>query len=77
MNTFERLFGLKGEARVRYLAGEFQVLSAGDFVICAVTGRPIPITDLRYWSVERQEPYATPEAALERHLQFRERTTGG
>ena len=73
MNTFERLFGLKGEARVRYLAGEFQVLSAGDFVICAVTGKPIPITELRYWSVERQEPYSSAEAALQRHLQFRKR----
>ena len=40
MNRFERLFGLKGEARLRYLDGEFQVLSPGDFVRCAVTGEP-------------------------------------
>ena len=73
MNTFERLFGLKGEARVRYLAGEFQVISTGDFVICAVTGKPIAISDLRYWSVERQEPYASAEAALQRHLQLKRR----
>ena len=71
MNTFERLFGLKGEARVRYLAGEFQVISTGDFVICAVTGKPIAISELRYWSVERQEPYASAEAALQRHLQLK------
>ena len=32
MNRFERLFGLKGEARVKFLDGEFQVVSPGDFV---------------------------------------------
>lgn len=67
MNRFEKLFGLRGEARVRYLDGEFQVLSAGEFVRCAVTGKPIPLTDLRYWSVELQEAYATPEAAFKRY----------
>jgi hypothetical protein len=35
------------------------VLSPGDHVICAVTGRPIPLEELRYWSVARQEAYAT------------------
>ena len=73
MNTFERLFGLKGEARVRYLAGEFQVISTGDFVICAVTGKPIAITDLRYWSVELQEPYLSAQVATRRYLQRRAR----
>ena len=68
MNRIERFFGLKGEARVRYLDGEYQVLGAGDFVRCAVTGDIIALAELRYWSVERQEAYASPAAALERHL---------
>ena len=67
MNKFERIFGLKNEARVRYLDGEFQVLGAGDFVRCAVTGEVIALPDLRYWSVERQEAYATAEASLQRY----------
>ena len=33
---------------------------------CAVTGVPIPLEELRYWSVDLQEPYATPEAVLQR-----------
>ncbi|NOU06673.1 MAG: DUF2093 domain-containing protein, partial [Hyphomicrobiaceae bacterium] len=37
MNRIERILGLKGEARVRYLDGDFQVTSPGDFVRCAVT----------------------------------------
>jgi hypothetical protein len=36
-------------------------------VRCAVTGVPIPLEELKYWSVELQEPYATPEAVLRRH----------
>ena len=73
MNRFERLFGLKGEARLRYLDGEFQVLTPGDFVRCAVTGEPIALPDLRYWSVELQEAYASAEIAFERYRSARQR----
>jgi hypothetical protein len=76
MNRLERLFGLKGEARIRYMAGEYQVLSPGDFVVCAVTGKPIPLPDLRYWSVELQEPYASAEASLQRFLELRRKASG-
>lgn len=52
-------------ARVHYLPGTFRLLSDGDHVICAVTGARIPLLELRYWSVERQEPYADAAASLE------------
>ncbi|HEU0284828.1 MAG TPA: DUF2093 domain-containing protein [Sphingomicrobium sp.] len=52
-------------ARLHYLAGTFRVLSNGDHVICAVTGTRIPLHELRYWSVDRQEPYVDAEASLE------------
>lgn len=67
MNRFERLFGLKGEAKLRYLDGEFQVLTPGDFVRCAVTGEPIALPDLRYWNVELQEAYISADVSFERH----------
>ena len=51
-------------ARIHYLPGAFRVLSHGDHVICAVTHQPIPLADLRYWSVERQEPYVSAQASL-------------
>ena len=51
-------------ARIHYLAGTFRVLSDGDHVVCAVTGERIPLHDLRYWSVERQEPYVDAAASL-------------
>lgn len=52
-------------ARLHYLPGTYRVLSHGDHVVCAVTRQQIPLADLRYWSVERQEAYATPEASLQ------------
>ena len=51
-------------ARLHYLPGTFRVLSNGDHVICAVTGVQIPLHELRYWSVERQEAYADAETSL-------------
>jgi hypothetical protein len=53
------------EARVQYLDGEYRVLKPGMFVVCAVTGETIPLEDLRYWSVDRQEAYASPEAVMQ------------
>ena len=71
MNRFDRIFGLRGEARVRYGDGEFTVLSAGDFVRCAVTGKQIAVTDLKYWSVELQEAYSSAEVSVARYLEMR------
>lgn len=47
-------------ATLHYGDGEFAVLRPGAFVTCAVSGVPIPLAALRYWSVERQEAYASP-----------------
>ena len=51
-------------ARVHYLPGTFRLLSDGDHVLCAVTGAIIPLTQLRYWSIERQEAYVDAAASL-------------
>ncbi len=55
-----------GEARLRYLDADLDLISPGDFVVCAVTGRKIPIAALRYWSVDLQEPYVDAAAAASR-----------
>lgn len=73
MNRFEKLFGLRGEAQVKFLDGEFQVISPGDFVRCAVTGEMIPLSDLRYWSVELQEAYSSATISLQRYREFNRR----
>jgi hypothetical protein len=51
-------------AKLHYLPGTFRVLSNGDHVICAVTGQPIALDALRYWSAERQEAYVSAEAVM-------------
>jgi hypothetical protein len=76
MNRFERSFGLKGEAKLKYLDGEYQIISQGGFVRCAVTGESILLEDLRYWSVDLQEPYASAQIALERYLQVKKDGAG-
>lgn len=51
--------------RLHYLANGFRVLSPGDHVVCAVTGRRIALEDLKYWSAERQEAYADAHATAQ------------
>src|SRR5688572_29715610 len=58
------------EARIRYLDGDFQVTSPGSFVRCAVTGESIPLDELKYWSVARQEAYVSAAASLQREVEF-------
>ena len=53
------------EARIHYLAGTFRLLADGDHVRCAVTGTRIPLDQLRYWSVSRQEAYVDAAASLQ------------
>ncbi len=58
------LMGRGREARLHYLAGTFRLLSAGDFVRCAETQVAIPLDELRYWSVDRQEAYVDAAASF-------------
>ncbi len=67
MNRHENKFPLKGEAKLVYGDGEYQIVSPGEFVRCAVTGQSIPLDDLRYWSVEHQEPFVSAEISLQRY----------
>jgi hypothetical protein len=73
MNRLDKFFGLTSEARVRYGNNDFTVLSAGDFVRCAVTGEAIPLPNLKYWSVGLQEPYASAAISLKRYCEVRAR----
>ena len=66
LNRFDRPSPMAGEAELKYLDGDFRIVRPGAFVRCAVTGVPIPLEELKYWSVEHQEPYATPEAVMRR-----------
>ena len=51
-----------------YQPNGFRVLSPGNHVICAVSSAEVPLEALRYWSVERQEAYASAQLATQRLL---------
>jgi len=70
MNRHE-FSGRDGEARLRYLDSDYQVVVPGAYVTCAVTGKHIPLAELRYWSVDRQEAYADVMASLKREQSLR------
>lgn len=71
MNRIEKFFGVRNEAKIRFLDGEFEVLAPGEFVRCAVSGQQIAISDLRYWSVDAQEAYASAEISVKRYLELK------
>ena len=59
------------EVVIKYGTPEFEVISPGAYVTCAVTGKVIPIEHLKYWSVEFQEAYVDAAAANQRMIQAR------
>ncbi len=53
-------------ASLHYGPNGFRVIAPGSHVLCAVSGEPILLEALRYWSAEQQEPYASAELATRR-----------
>lgn len=66
MNRFDPNFTHSSEAQLRYLSGDYQIKVPGDYVRCAVTGKPIALELLRYWDADRQEAYESAEVAFAR-----------
>lgn len=66
LNRNDRSSPGNNEAEVKFLDGDFRVIRPGAFVRCAVTGIPIPLDELKYWSVDLQEAYSSPEAVAQR-----------
>lgn len=66
MNRIDKM-NSSGEAELVYGDGEFHVVRPGAYVKCAVSGAHIDLDDLRYWSADLQEAYASPEISLKRH----------
>ena len=44
-------------AKLKYLDNSFEIIENGSHVLCAVSGKEIPLEDLNYWNVDLQEPY--------------------
>ncbi len=62
-----------GEAKLSYGDADYMILETGDYVLCAVTGEQIPLTELKYWSGDLQEAYKDAAASLKRWKGLKER----
>jgi len=58
----------KKKAKLKYKNNSFDVVEKGDFVICAISGKEIPLEKLNYWNVELQEAYFS---AIEANLRYK------
>jgi hypothetical protein len=55
------------KAKLKYYPSNFEIIEKGEFVICAVSGKKIPLNSLTYWNVELQEAYFSPLEAQHRY----------
>ena len=69
MNIFDKGFSASA-AVIRYLDGDYVVLKPGTYVRCAITGKAIPLDELSYWNVDRQEAYVDAVAAHEAYERY-------
>ena len=55
------------KAKIKFYPNNFEIIEKGDYVVCAVSGKKIPINQLTYWNVELQEAYYSPKEAQIRY----------
>ena len=64
---------LKKLAKIKYLPNNFQIIEPGDYVICAVSGKPISLDKLNYWNVDLQEAYFSYVEASQKKEKFQKK----
>ena len=55
------------KAKLKYNPNGFEIIEGGDYVVCVVSGKNIPLDKLTYWNVELQEAYFSPKEAQQRY----------
>ena len=54
-------------AKLKYMPNNFKIIEEGDHVICAISKKIIPLENLNYWNVDKQEAYFSyVESSIER-----------
>jgi hypothetical protein len=53
-------------AKIKYLPNNFEIIEQGDYVVCAISGKKIPLEKLNYWNVDLQEAYYSYVEASEK-----------
>ena len=60
----------RNKAKLKFFPNRFEIVEEGDHVVCAVSGKDIPLNKLNYWNVELQEPYYSSTEAKIRFEQI-------
>ena len=59
-------------AKLKFLPNNFEIIEEGDHVICAISKKKIPLENLNYWNVDKQEAYYSYiESSIEREKKIR------
>ena len=53
----------RNKAKLKFHHNNFEIIESGDYVVCAVSGKNIPLNQLTYWNVDLQEAYYSPKEA--------------
>ena len=64
----------KKKAVLKYKHNFFDILVEGDYVICAVSKKKIPLDKLNYWNVNLQEAYYSPVEVKIKYEDLRKKT---
>ncbi len=59
----------RNKAKLKFHPNNFEIIEEGDYVVCAVSGKNIPLNQLVYWNVDLQEAYYSPKEAKIRFQQ--------
>ena len=57
----------RNKAKLKFKSNNFEIIENGDYVVCAVSGKYIPLNEFTYWNVELQEAYFSPKEAQQRY----------
>ena len=58
---------VKKKAKLIFKHNYFEIMEEGDYVICSISGKEIPLKNLSYWNVDLQEAYYSEVEANERY----------
>ena len=61
----------KKKAKLKYKHNSFEIIEEGEFVICAISGKEIPLNQLNYWNVDLQEAYYSPAEVNEHYRKLK------
>ena len=59
----------KKKAKLIFKHNSFDIIEEGDYVLCAISGKKIMLSNLNYWNVELQEAYFSP---IEVNLKYKD-----